>query len=238
MSSIRPQLLETVASLIDQKADVAAFADAGFGLLLVPEGEDGIGGDWGDAVAVLQSIGYGAPHLEVGPLILSPVNGNAMRDGALTVVALVAGALQKAMELSIEHANVRVQFGKALSKQQAVQQSLAALAEEAAAVAVAVEAAAAARDFGDAAFEIAAAKIRANRAAGLGGAIAHQVHGAIGFTQDHSLHHITAALSRWRSAYGNDAYWSAHLGEMVVRHRGAGLWQELTQRSDLIIRQG
>lgn len=233
MSSMRPQLLETAASLLADGDSQQGFVDAGFGLLLVSESDGGIGGDWGDAVAILQSIGYHTPTLDVAQLIISPASGDPKQDGALATVALISGALEMAMELSIEHANVRVQFGKPLSKQQAVQQSLAALAEETAAVAVAVGAAALARDQGDADLEIAAAKLRANRAAGIGAAIAHQVHGAIGFTQDHLLHHTTAALAQWRSAFGNDAYWSARLGETVLSRGGRGLWEELTRRGDM-----
>ncbi len=38
-----------------------------------------------------------------------------------------------------------------------------------------------------------AAKVRTGEAAGQAAAIAHQVHGAIGFTAEHRLHHYTAA---------------------------------------------
>lgn len=234
MSSMRPQLLETAAGLLSRGGSRQDLVDAGFGLLLVPEEDGGIGGDWGDVVAVLQAVGYHAPALEVVPLIISPSKGDPKEDGALATSALISGALQKAMELSIDHANVRVQFGKPLSKQQAVQQSLAALAEEAAAIAVAVGAAALAREQGEAALEIAAIKLRANRAAAVGAAIAHQVHGAIGFTQDHPLHHATKALARWRSTFGSDAYWSARLGEIVLTLGGKGLWEELTRRGDAL----
>src|SRR3546814_5155478 len=48
-------------------------------------------------------------------------------------------------------------------------------------------------------FEIAAAKLRANRAVGVVTAIAHQVHGAIGFTEEYDLHRVTVPLMRWRS---------------------------------------
>lgn len=237
MSSMRPQLRDTATALLMSGGTVQDFADAGFAMLLVPENLGGIGGDWGDAVAIFQEVGYHAPALEVVPLICARAEHGATKDGttedgALACVALIAGAVQKAMELAIDHANVRIQFGKPLSKQQAVQQLLAALAEEAAAVAVAVEAAAAARDRGEAAFEIAAAKIRANRAAAMGAAIAHQIHGAIGFTQEHPLHHYTAALTYWRSAFGSDAYWGPRLGEAVLSLGGQGLWAELTRRSD------
>ena len=45
-------------------------------------------------------------------------------------------------------------------------------------------------------------------AAGTGAAIAHQVHGAMGFTYEHSLHHATRRLWAWREEFGNEAVWA------------------------------
>jgi acyl-CoA dehydrogenase len=223
MSELRTQLIETAEKLLERGGDARAFEEAGFGLLL-----GDLGGDWGDAVAILARIGYHQPGLDVAEMIV----GNATNDLALAAVALASGALQRCLDMSIEHANTRVQFGKPLGKQQAVQQSLALLAEEVAVVAVATQAAAVARDKGDAEFEIACAKLRTNRAIGMGTAIAHQVHGAIGFTQDYPLHHYTRALIGWRSRYGSEAHWAAHLGSVAAGLGGRGLWHELTRRSD------
>jgi acyl-CoA dehydrogenase len=231
MSEMRTQLVETATALLaDGTATIEAFAEAGFGQLLTPEAEGGFGGDWGDSAEVLRLVGFHQPRLDVASLIV----GHSELDGALATTALIGGALQRALELAIDHANTRVQFGKPLGKQQAVQQSLALMAEEVAAVAVAAQAAAKARDAGDAAFEIGCAKLRANRAAGIGGAIAHQVHGAIGFTQDYPLHHYTAKLVEWRSAHGNDAYWAEQVGRFALERGGAGLWTEITRRSDAL----
>jgi acyl-CoA dehydrogenase len=234
MSEMRTQLVETATSLLlDGTATVETFADAGFGQLLVAEADGGFGGDWGDAVEVLRLVGFHQPRLDITTLIVGDA-GVAQEDGdyALATTALIGGALARALELAIDHANTRVQFGKPLGKQQAVQQALALMAEEVAAVAVAAQAAAKARDTGDAAFEIGCAKLRANRAAGVGGAIAHQVHGAIGFTQDYPLHHYTAKLVEWRSAYGNDAHWAEQVGAFALAQGGTGLWREITRRSD------
>ena len=231
MSEMRAQLVETATSLLAAEPTIAAFEAAGFGQLLTSEADGGFGGDWGDAEAVLRLVGYHAPDLDIVPLMIAPVS-TGQEDEALALVALIGGALERCLELSIEHANTRVQFGKPLGKQQAVQQNLAILAEETAAVAVAAQAAAAARDGGDAAFEIACAKLRANQAAGRGAAIAHQVHGAIGFTQEYPLHRFTRALTYWRSAAGTDAYWANRLGGLASRNGGTGLWIELTRRSD------
>ncbi len=219
MSDLRTQLVETADALLMRGAALTAYEEAGFGLLL---GE--LGGDCGDAVAILQRVGYHDPSLPLAPLM------NA--DMPLASVALASGALHRCLDLCIEHANGRVQFGKALSKQQAVQQSLALLAEEVAAVAVCAEALGAARDRGDADFELACAKLRTNRAIAIGTTIAHQVHGAIGFTQDYPLHSFTRALTLWRSSAGSEAYWANKVAETAIGLGGRGLWDEITRRSD------
>jgi acyl-CoA dehydrogenase len=152
--------------------------------------------------------------------------------GAIARVAQIAGALDAALDLSIEHANGRSQFGKPIAKFQAVQQSLAVFAEEAAAVNCAGQAAARAADLGDAAFEIAAAKLRANRACGVGAAVAHQIHGAIGFTHESSLHRLTRRLAGWRTEFGGDRFWSERLGRRVAARGADAFWPDIVARGE------
>lgn len=151
-------------------------------------------------------------------------------------VCQTAGALDEALALAIDYTGQREQFGRPLSKFQAVQQSIALLAMEAAAVNCAAQGAAAALDrfgyAGQADFEIGAAKLRTNTAIRTGTAIAHQVHGAIGFTQDYPLHEFTRRMMGWRSEGGNDAYWSSRLGAHALAWGGTGLWDRLTARTD------
>src|SRR3546814_3824380 len=133
----------------------------------------------------------------------------------------MAGAMAQALALSIDHVNTRQQFGRPLGKFQAVQQSLAVMACEvravdAAAAALAARLDATGLDASAADFEIAAAKLRANRAVGVVTAIAHQVHGAIGVTEEYDLHRVTVPLMRWRSEHGNDASWAARLGRQEI----------------------
>jgi acyl-CoA dehydrogenase len=161
-----------------------------------------------------------------------PCEASTLELGALLRVAQSAGALDAALRLAMDYTGQRVQFGKTLSQQQAVQQSLAILAVEAAAVDVAGQAAANALDGGDAGWEIAAAKLRTNIAIGTGTGIAHQVHGAIGFTRDYDLHRYTLRLMAWRSQFGNDRQWAAALGDKALKAGGAGLWAEFTWRGD------
>ena len=55
---------------------------------------------------------------------------------------------------------------------------------------------------------VAAAKIRTAQAAHEGAMIAHQVHGAIGVTDEYALHHSTLRLWSWREEFGNEAAWA------------------------------
>lgn len=149
--------------------------------------------------------------------------------------AQIAGALDAALALSASYVNERKQFGRALAKFQAVQQNLATFACEAAASNCAATAAAQALDRGDGGFEVAAAKLRCNRAAGIGAAIAHQAHGAIGFTAEYGLHPLTRRLWAWRSEFGNDSYWAARLGSGVCARGADNFWPHLTELTDRLV---
>jgi acyl-CoA dehydrogenase len=160
----------------------------------------------------------------------SPVEASQVRAlGAVMRSAQMAGALQRILEESVRYANERVQFGRPIGRFQAVQQSLALLAGHAAAATAAAEAAMEAVAREPASPAVAAAKIRAGEAAGVGAAIAHQVHGAIGFTQEHLLHHFTRRLWSWRDEFGNEAHWSAQLGGAIAAAGADRLWPRLTE---------
>ncbi len=232
MSAAREMLCDTAHAVFAEaaKVGIAPVEEAGFGLLLVPEEQGGFGGDWGDVNAVLQIAGVAVPDLPVAELIV-----DAPLQPAATV-SLMAGAMGQALALSIDHVNMRQQFGRPLGKFQAVQQSLAVMAcevraVEAAAAALAAQLDAAGFDPSAADFEIAAAKLRANRAVGVVTAVAHQVHGAIGFTEEYDLHRVTVPLMRWRGEHGNDAHWAQALGRQVASLGGRGLWEAMTARA-------
>lgn len=159
-------------------------------------------------------------------------DGDVFAMGALARVAQMAGALDAALARSVEYANERVQFGRALGKFQAVQQNLATFACEAAATNCAAMGAAQAMSKRAAPFEIAAAKLRANRAVGVSTGVAHQVHGAIGFTEEYPLHPLTRRLWAWRSEFGNDAHWGDVLGPRIVERGPQNFWADLTALTD------
>src|SRR3712207_616623 len=75
----------------------------------------------------------------------------------------------------------------------------------------------------------AAAKVRAGTAVDVVARLAHQVHGAIGFTQEHKLHHLTRRLWSWRDEAGSDLAWSRVLGAGLLADDPDGLWPALTR---------
>ena len=160
------------------------------------------------------------------------IDADLFAIGALARVAQIAGALDAALALSVSYVNERQQFGRPLAKFQAVQQTLAGFACEAAATNCAAMGAVQAMGREDAGFEIAAAKLRANRAIGHGTAAAHQVHGAIGFTEEYPLHPLTRRLWAWRSEFGNDSHWSAILGSMIIDRGADQFWATMTALTD------
>jgi alkylation response protein AidB-like acyl-CoA dehydrogenase len=148
--------------------------------------------------------------------------------GALLKAAQIGGAIARVLAMSVEHANTRKQFGKAIGSFQAIQQQLAILAEECAAARCAVaQAGVDGATHGQFLFRAAIAKARAGEAASQASAIAHQVHGAIGFAMEHDLHLFTRRLLAWRGEFGNDRHWQAVIGRMVAARGGEALWPML-----------
>jgi len=101
--------------------------------------------------------------------------------------AQMAGALETTLDLSTRYATERVQFGKPISAFQAIQHQLAQMAQQTGSAIVSAEAAFAESGEQLAAWQIAAAKVCGAEAAGSVAAMAHAVHGAIGFTHEHAL---------------------------------------------------
>ncbi|WP_315786740.1 MULTISPECIES: acyl-CoA dehydrogenase family protein [unclassified Bradyrhizobium] len=147
----------------------------------------------------------------------------------------IAGALDALLEISVRYAGERVAFEKPIGKFQAVQHNLARLAGESAAASAAATSAADAiargEAFDDAIFlEAASAKIRCAEAAERGAAIAHQVHGAIGFTTEHILHRFSLRALAWRDDFGSESHWAVALGQRVAARGADELWPLVASR--------
>jgi acyl-CoA dehydrogenase len=171
----------------------------------------------------------GAPVIAAGPADRLPADA-ARLYGAMLRSAQMAGGLEYLLAQTVQYVSERKQFGRAIGSFQAIQHQLALLAGHAAAAGSAAASAFRAADRGDAAFEIAVAKVGTGEAAGLGAGIAHQCHGAIGFTYEHALHFVTRRLWSWRAECGAESEWAAGLGRDVAGRGGEGLWPYVTAR--------
>ncbi|MGA9361908.1 MAG: acyl-CoA dehydrogenase family protein, partial [Mycobacterium sp.] len=125
-----------------------------------------------------------------------------VRRGAWARCVQIIGALDAAAALSVDHTRQRIQFGRTLSKFQAVQHSLAAMAgdiERARAATTLAIAAAAEHGFASAQtdFAVTVAKVTVGRVADAVTTIAHQLHGAIGVTAEHPLWLATMRAQSW-----------------------------------------
>ncbi|MGH7324989.1 MAG: acyl-CoA dehydrogenase family protein, partial [Candidatus Rokuibacteriota bacterium] len=167
-----------------------------------------------------------APVVAAAPAGPRVSAGSILLYGALARAAQMAGALEGMLQQSARYATERRQFGRAIGSFQAIQHALAALAGHTAAAGIAAEHAFRAADRGDPEFEVAVAKVRVGEAAGLGAGIAHQVHGAIGFTYEHSLHFWTRRLWSWRAEFGSESRWAAELGRAVATRGADALWPD------------
>ncbi len=166
----------------------------------------------------------------------APVKGGVSRAalyrrGALARATMMSGAVEKTLDLGVTYAQERQQFGRPISKFQAVQQNLAVLAgQTAAAVAAAnlgiqgLSVTGPEREE----FLIAVAKTRVGEAATLACEIAHQVHGAIGFTKEYALQLSTRRLWSWREEFGGDPEWAAKVGAYACARGADALWPLLT----------
>lgn len=165
------------------------------------------------------------------PLSIEEDAGNLL---ALTRAILMAGGLERALALSLDYVSEREQFGRPISKFQAIQHHMAVMAAETAASIRAADAGLAGLGSDRQLEEVAAAKARIGEAVGVVAELAHQVHGAMGYTHEHQLHHTTRRLWAWRDEYGTEQIWQQQLGSALARRvaeaGGDALWDFIASR--------
>ena len=119
-----------------------------------------------------------------------------------------------------EYANERHQFGRPIGKFQAIQHQLSVISEHTFAARMAAQIGC----HGDAAtpdrLRVAVAKARTSEAALEVAALAHSIHGAIGFTEEFDLQLFTRRLHLWRQAAGAESYWHGVVGDALVDDHG------------------
>ncbi|KUI46450.1 acyl-CoA dehydrogenase [Mycobacterium sp. GA-1199] len=131
----------------------------------------------------------------------------AYEFGVLATAAQLVGAGQAMLDMSVEYAKQRSQFGKVIGAYQAIKHKLADvhIAVELARPLVYGAALSLADNSADTARDVSAAKAAAGDAALLAARSALQTHGAIGFTQEHDLSLWLLRAQALRSAWGDPA---------------------------------
>ena len=187
-------------------------------------GDNYAGEPWIEVAA--DALRAGAVPSEAGPR-------HAQGAGAFARAMLMAGALERVVDLSVQYANEREQFGKQIGKFQTIQHYLAEMAGEAAAangaLDTALDVASSSTDLEERILVIAAAKAYAGRAVSTVNRLAHQIHGAIGFTDEHRLQYSTRRLWAWRDEFGSESEWATVLGRAIASGGGPTLWPLVTR---------
>jgi len=247
-ASPKDRITQNPDGTLSGRARGVPFAKAAKHVAVLAHGAGGISIALVDAaeLRIESGLNLGGDHSDtvifdkVAPKISKPAPAGfeqttLMLMGGVVRSLQIAGALESMLDISVKYSNERVAFEKKISKFQAVQHNLAKLAgESAAALAAATSAAdaiASADAFDDAVFlEAVSAKIRCAEAAEKGGAIAHQVHGAIGFTIEHILHRYSLRALAWRDDFGSESFWAVELGNRIAARGADELWPLVASR--------
>lgn len=142
---------------------------------------------------------------------------------AAGTAALLAGAADRVLELTLAYANQRKQFGKPIGRFQAVQNQIAVMAERAWAARMAAQMACRSADWRPGAVPAAIGKGVASEAAAIIADIGHAVHGAIGITREYELQRYTRRLREWRLAGGSETFWYRSVGAALLQTQDSAL---------------
>ena len=180
-----------------------------------------------------EDVDFSGVQLATSDILPAPscLGGDGLMPfGAAIRVQQMIGGMERCMDYALSYANERVQFGRPIAKFQAIQHMLAIAAGHFAAASAAGDALTESPRLGDDVLAVAIAKSRCGESAGQVAALCHQVHGAMGFTQEHPLHYATRRLWSWRDEWGAEPWWQEKIGRMICAQGGEGLWPLLVDR--------
>ena len=146
---------------------------------------------------------------------------------ALARACAISGALEKILEMGVHYAVDRKQFGRSIAKFQSIQHGLAIAASELAASSLSAQSTSLKVGHSNFLQNVAACKARVGEAVYPVSDIVHQVHGAMGYTHEHSLHHYTRRIWAWREDFGNESYWQEYLGRCFSQIGSDESWDYL-----------
>jgi alkylation response protein AidB-like acyl-CoA dehydrogenase len=153
-----------------------------------------------------------------------PAVDRALQQAAVGASAEMLGAARKALEMSVDYAKVRKQFGQYIGQFQSIKHKLAEMLElvENAHAAVYYAAWALDAEAPDAALAASVAKSTVNVAARQVCGEAIQVHGGIGFTWEYDLHLYFKRAKHLEPLYGDTEYHRERVLQEVLAGRVAG----------------
>lgn len=169
-------------------------------------------------VAAIGRDGFGTIPAELDataqPLAHFTLEGVDLLDWAAAITAiLMAGACNKVLAMTIDYLNERKQFGRPLSKFQAIQHMCAQMAEQAVIANTAARIGFTADGDDLSPLRVAVARSVTFEAAAQVSAFAHAGFAAIGITEEYDLQLFIRALKRWQISFGSDVYWARLLGQ-------------------------
>lgn len=155
------------------------------------------------------------------------VAGPALRlqsIAALLQAGLLTGAMERVLDMTLEHAATRQQFGQPIARFQAIQHLISEMAEHYAAATMATAAAFHVPSSQEPSpLSCAIAKARTSEAAALISRHAHAIHGAIGMTAEHDLQIYTRRLHSGRWLEGPESYWHTWIGQELCRSQDSSV---------------
>ncbi|WP_116364063.1 acyl-CoA dehydrogenase family protein [Parahaliea mediterranea] len=137
----------------------------------------------------------------------------------------LAGAMQRVLELTVDYANTRQQFGRPIGKYQALQQQISVMTGHCHSAVMAAQLLAAGMVQADSGLRLDTPRIASacgviKAACQPVVATAHAVHGAIGVTEEYTLHHYTRRLLAGRIAGGSESCWFEQVGRACLEQDG------------------
>ncbi len=204
------------ALLLSAQIDTAASEPLGLALFLVDARSAGITRDgWrthdGRRAA---DIDLQCAHVAADSLIAEGAAAAALIDGIVQagIAALAAeavGAMELALDLTVEHLKTRVQFGAPLARQQALQHRAAEMLmalEQSRSMAMYAALMLGEPDAVERAKALSAVKVQVGRAARFVGQQAVQLHGGIGVTDECAVGHVLKRLTLLETEFGGSEH--------------------------------
>ena len=208
--------------------EVAAHPAGGYELAEVPTDRTGVTSAKGVSAVPLGDVR--PPREARWTAVEGAAVEGAVLSGALARAVQCVGAAEGMLDSAVAHTTQRNQFGRPLAAFQSVQKLVVDIAAETVLARAAVDQAVA-----DAlatgltgplsGFRVAVARSVVSQAVGVAVRNAHQVHGAIGTTGEHTLHRLTLPALQWRGEFGSASFWESLLAEAAVSGGMDGAWR-------------